>query len=113
METGGPGTGPAPATTNGTIWRIAADGTYEQVSLSGPGVVAPGPENNGLGSLPFLNAPSYPIGDFDEDGHYWVSARTSAGRPGPFGRIERIGRIEQSPEPRNHHSSAPQLTISH
>ena len=79
METGGPGTGPAPATTNGTIWRIAADGTYEQVALSGPGVVAPGPENNGLGSLPFLNAPSYPIGDFDEDGHYWVSARTSAG----------------------------------
>ncbi|WP_181157574.1 DUF11 domain-containing protein [Microbacterium sp. MYb62] len=79
METGGPGAGPAPAATNGTIWRIAADGTYEQVELSGPGVVAPTPANNNLGSLPFLNAPSYPIGDFDEDGHYWVAARTSDG----------------------------------
>lgn len=79
METGGPGSGSAPATTNGTIWRITAEGGYEQVALSGPGVVPPAPANNGLGALPFLNAPSYPIGDFDEDGHYWVSARTSDG----------------------------------
>ena len=78
-ETGGPGTGPAPAATNGTIWRISADGTYEQVALSGPGVVAPAASNNDLGALPFLNAPSYPIGDFDEDGHYWVAARTTGG----------------------------------
>lgn len=90
-ESGGPGAGAPPAATNGTLWRISADGGYEQVALSGPGVAAPSAANNDLGSLPALSAPSYPIGDFDDAGHYWVAARSVIGGVTSTGPVYEIG----------------------